>query len=121
MTTLYDQLGVGPKDDQVSVKNAFRQAIKASHPDIHPDDPDAESRFRQIVRANAILSDPELRATYDRMLAFERQQAAASAPRGFISATMDKIFADAIPIFILVFVLLGGYALFLHMSKASDA
>jgi hypothetical protein len=123
MTTLYDQLGVGPKDDQDSVKKAFRQAIKASHPDIHPGDPDAESRFRQIVRANAILSDPELRVTYDRMLAFERQQAEANAGarRGALSATMDKIYADAIPIVVLVFVMLGGYAVFLQVSKVSDA
>jgi tetratricopeptide (TPR) repeat protein len=71
MNTLYDVLGAGPDDDAESLKNAFRNAVKESHPDLHPGDPDAPLRFRQIVRANAILSDAEQRTAYDRFLAFE--------------------------------------------------
>jgi tetratricopeptide (TPR) repeat protein len=71
MNTLYDVLGARPDDDAESLKNAFRNAVKESHPDLHPGDPDAPLRFRQIVRANAILSDAEQRAAYDRFLAFE--------------------------------------------------
>ena len=69
MKTLYDLLGALPDDDAESLRTAFRNAVKANHPDIATDDPDAALRFRQIVRANAILSDTEQRATYDRLLA----------------------------------------------------
>jgi Tfp pilus assembly protein PilF len=71
MNTLYDVLGARPDDDAESLKNAFRNAVKESHPDLHPGDPDAPLRFRQIVRANAILSDAEQRTAYDQFLAFE--------------------------------------------------
>ena len=33
MTTLYDLLGARPGDDTASLKTAFRNAVKASHPD----------------------------------------------------------------------------------------
>ena len=33
MTTLYDLLGARPGDDAASLKAAFRDAVKATHPD----------------------------------------------------------------------------------------
>jgi hypothetical protein len=121
MQTLYDQLGVCPKDDKDRIKQAFRDAIKANHPDIVRNDPMAPVRFRQIVRAHSILSDPELRADYDSMLARERQLAEASAKGSVISDAVAKIKADAIAIAFLVVVMLGGYAVFVYVSKTSDA
>jgi len=85
MTTLYDLLGARADDDAEALKKAFRKAVKATHPDLHTDDPDALSRFRMIVAANAILSDTERRQAYDRMLQFQRQQlhsVAANVVRG---------------------------------------
>ena len=76
MTTLYDVIGAGADDDAEAVKNAFRKAVKATHPDLHVADPHSAERFRQVVCANAILSDPDQRAVYDHFLAFERWQAA---------------------------------------------
>ena len=37
-------------------------------PIFNPGDPDAGFKFRQIVRANEILADPDQRATYDHLL-----------------------------------------------------
>ena len=68
MQTLYDMLDVRPDDDAEGLRQAFRKAVKASHPDIHTDDPDAPRRFRHFVQAYNILRDPELRADYDRLL-----------------------------------------------------
>src|SRR6202022_2723792 len=68
MKTLYELLGALPDDDAERLRAAFRKAAKANHPDNNPGDPDAPQRFRQVVRANAILSDERQRATYDRLL-----------------------------------------------------
>jgi len=74
MTSLYDLLGARENDDADALKKAFRQAVKAHHPDLHPGDPDAPERFKQIIAANALLRDAKQRATYDRVLQLERQQ-----------------------------------------------
>jgi len=85
MKTLYDLLGARTDDDAETLKKAFREAVKATHPDLHTDDPDAPSRFRMIVAANAILRDTKRRVAYDRLLQLEDQRfqlVAASAIRG---------------------------------------
>ena len=68
MKTLYDLLGALPNDDAEGLRTAFRNAVKGSHPDIRPGDPDAGLKFRQIVRANEILRDPDQRAAYDHLM-----------------------------------------------------
>ncbi len=74
MRSLYDVLGARVNDDAQAIKKAFRTAVKAYHPDLHPGDPDAVLRFRRIVTANAILRDEKQRAAYDQMLGLGRQQ-----------------------------------------------
>jgi curved DNA-binding protein CbpA len=74
MTSLYDLLGAHEDDGADALKKAFRKAVKAYHPDLHPGDPDAPERFRQLIAANALLRDMRQRATYDRVLQLERQQ-----------------------------------------------
>ena len=68
MKTLYDLLGALPKDDAEELRTAFRKAAKGAHPDLHPGDPDAALKFREIVRASEILGDTEQRAAYDHLL-----------------------------------------------------
>src|SRR5262249_21345663 len=74
MKSFYELLGASADDDAEALKKAFRKAVKAHHPDLHPTDPDAPLRFRQIVAANALLRDAKQRATYGRMPQLERQQ-----------------------------------------------
>ena len=61
----YEVLGIskGASDDEI--KKAYRKAAKASHPDLHPDDKEAEARFKEINEAYEVLSDPQKRARYD--------------------------------------------------------
>ena len=113
MKTLYDLLGARPDDDAEKLQNAFRKAAKANHPDLHAGDPDAPKRFRQIAAAYAILRDAEQRATYDRLLAFRRQQLRSKLKRNIVS--------DAIAVVGLAVVLVGGYTLFARISKTSVA
>jgi TPR repeat protein len=72
--SLYDLLGARENDDAEALKKAFRKAIKANHPDLHPGDPDAVERFREIIAAYARLRDAKDRATYDWLLQLERQR-----------------------------------------------
>ena len=119
MKTLYELLGALPDDDVERLRAAFRKAAKANHPDNNPGDPDAPQRFRQVVRANAILSDERQRATYDRLLAIALQQQGSESERDISSSTIRKIAPDAIAIAILSVAFIGGYLLLGNMFKAS--
>ena len=82
MTTLYDLLGALPGDDAGDLRRAFREAVKRTHPDIRPNDPEAALNFRLIIHAMEILGDPDQRAAYDHLLGlarreFEQEQRAA--------------------------------------------
>lgn len=81
MPTLYEILGALPEDDADSLREAFRKAAKASHPDNNPGDADAPQRFRQIVRAHAILKDERQRAAYDWLLTQAQQPRAPDSRR----------------------------------------
>lgn len=113
MTTLYDVLDVPPNCDTERLKEAFRKAVKVNHPDLNAEDPDATARFRLIVRAKTVLSDPELRADYDRMLDFEQQQC---RPFSSLATTLD-----ARHIVVLAVVLAGAFTLFSYISEAPVA
>jgi molecular chaperone DnaJ len=61
----YEVLGLkkGANDDEI--KKAFRQMARKNHPDVNKDDPEAETRFKEINEAYQVLSDPQKRAAYD--------------------------------------------------------
>ena len=111
MTTLYDLLEALPDDDADGLRAAFRRAAKASHPDVNPGDPEAAKRFRRIVRANAILSDVQQRAAYNRLLEVALQQQSRKPRRSNFSETIRRLGADAIASAVVSTVLIGGYFL----------
>jgi hypothetical protein len=110
--TLYDLLCVRPGDDAEALQSAFRNAAKASHPDLNPGDPDAARRFRQINTAYAILRDTKRRAAYDRLLALERTRRRAQLRR--------TIGSKAAVIVAVTFGVVGGYALFTHAKTSVE-
>lgn len=48
------------------IKKAYRKLARKYHPDINPNDKEANKKFQQINEANEVLSDPEKRKKYDR-------------------------------------------------------
>ena len=62
----YEVLGVQRGASGAQIKRAFRALARELHPDVSTT-PDAEHRFREVAEAYEVLSDPERRATYDRL------------------------------------------------------
>src|SRR3954452_17988824 len=114
MKTLYDLLEALPDDDADELRAAFRKAAKANHPDFNPGNAEASERFRRIVRANAILSDGQQRAAYDRLLELARRQQNQQPKGGFLCRTIRRLAADALTSAVVSIVLIGGY--FAYMS-----
>lgn len=65
-TVYYDALQVPPNASELDIKKAYRKLAVRLHPDKNPGDEKAHSRFQEIGEAYQILSDPQLRAAYDR-------------------------------------------------------
>lgn len=61
----YDLLGVSRSADQDELKRAYRRLARKYHPDVNKD-PGAEDMFKEINRAYEVLSEPQMRARYDR-------------------------------------------------------
>ncbi|AWB27861.1 J domain-containing protein [Halococcoides cellulosivorans] len=66
MPTLYEVLDVDRDADRTHIKSAFRDRVKAVHPD-HSDHPDARDAFERVYTAKEVLTDPAERERYDTM------------------------------------------------------
>ncbi len=62
----YDILGVPRDADDETIKKAFRVKARELHPDVNPNDPTAEERFKEVAEAYKVLSEPDTRQVYDR-------------------------------------------------------
>jgi molecular chaperone DnaJ len=62
----YDVLGVARDAGDAEIKKAFRKLAREYHPDVNPDDPEAEANFKELAEAYEVLSDGDSRAAYDR-------------------------------------------------------
>jgi molecular chaperone DnaJ len=62
----YHILGVSRQASPEELKQAYHRLATRFHPDLYPDDADAEACLRSLNQAYAILKDPEQRARYDR-------------------------------------------------------
>jgi curved DNA-binding protein len=47
------------------IKSTYRKLARKYHPDLNPNNKDAERKFKEINEANEVLSDPEKRKKYD--------------------------------------------------------
>ncbi len=61
----YKILGVSKDAKPEEIKKAFRKLARENHPDQHPGDKAAETRFKDVSEANSVLSDATKRKEYD--------------------------------------------------------
>jgi len=61
----YETLGVPRSASDKEIKDAFKKLARKFHPDLHPDDKDAEAKFKDISGANDLLKDKEKRRRFD--------------------------------------------------------
>ncbi len=61
----YKVLGIERSATVKDIKSAYRKLARKFHPDLNPNDADANRKFQQINEANEVLSDLEKRKKYD--------------------------------------------------------
>lgn len=112
---LYEILGVSKSAELKEIKRAYRKIARDNHPDLNPDNKEAEDRFKEASTAFEVLSDPEKRKLYDefgpdglregfdpdqaRQYRRWQQSAGRGGPRGFSgdfrdSASFQDIFGN---------------------------
>jgi molecular chaperone DnaJ len=63
----YKVLGVERKASDAEIKSAFRKLARKFHPDVNPNNKEAEAKFKELNEAYQVISDPEKRKKYDEL------------------------------------------------------
>jgi curved DNA-binding protein len=61
----YKTLGIEKGASTEDIKKAYRKLARKYHPDLNPNDKEANTKFQQINEANEVLSDSDKRKKYD--------------------------------------------------------
>ncbi len=78
----YEVLGVSSEASEEEIKQAFHDFAKNNHPDLKPEDKDAERLFKEASAAYETLKDPLRRQAFDAALAFDRTHRKAGRRQG---------------------------------------
>lgn len=54
----YKLLGVSENASEDEIRRAYRKLVRSHHPDLNPEDPDAEERFKELQQAYEMLTNP---------------------------------------------------------------
>ncbi|MHB8637854.1 MAG: molecular chaperone DnaJ [Fimbriimonadaceae bacterium] len=93
----YEVLGVARNASADDLKLAYRRLARQYHPDVNPNDPAAEEKFKEIGQAYAVVGDPEKRARFDQFGVLDDQPAGPDffAAGGGINDLFDMFFGGA--------------------------
>ena len=61
----YEVLGVSRDAGEAEIKKAYKKAARKYHPDLNPDNAEAEAKFKEASEAYDVLSTAEKRQIYD--------------------------------------------------------
>lgn len=62
----YKILAVDKNASEEDIKKAYRKLARKLHPDLNPNDKNAEKKFQELNQANEVLGDAEKRKKYDK-------------------------------------------------------
>ncbi len=92
----YKILGVSRNATAEEIQKAYRRLVRKYHPDLNPDDKQAQEKFKEVQEAFEVLSDPKKREMYDRYgSAFEYAAGGPGAgARSYTWSNVDTEFDD---------------------------
>ncbi len=92
----YKILGVSRNATAEEIQKAYRQLVRKYHPDLNPEDKQAQEKFKEVQEAFEVLNDPKKREMYDRYgSAFEYAAAGGGgAPGGARTYTWTNVDTD---------------------------
>ncbi|MEH1852931.1 MAG: DnaJ C-terminal domain-containing protein [Nostoc sp.] len=85
----YAILGVSKTATPEEIKQAFRKLARKYHPDVNPNNKQAEARFKEVSEAYEVVSDPDKRKKYDQFGQYWKQ-AGEGFPSGGVGADMGN-------------------------------
>jgi molecular chaperone DnaJ len=63
----YAVLGIKKTASAEDIRKAFRKLARKYHPDVNPNNKQAEEKFKELSEANDVLTDPKKRKIYDQL------------------------------------------------------
>ncbi|MEK6909439.1 MAG: molecular chaperone DnaJ [Nanoarchaeota archaeon] len=93
----YKILGVGKNASDEEIKKSYKQLAKKYHPDVNKDS-NAESKFKEVSEAYAVLSDKQKRQQYDSFGkdGFQQRYSSEDIFRNFDSSQFEDLFGGSI-------------------------